>query len=467
MTLTLVRHLGDLAAGGALLGAVVVVWRARHSRLTVALGLAGAAWFAGSLWPSLSFAHRGPLVATLVVTRFDRIPTVWKILIAMAAVDGASTPIANTGWCTVALGVTLVVFAFVGARPTHLARVGGALAAFAGCVFMSLGALRLSQAALDGWPEVGYDLAVIALAATVAGAVVHRPFQRFVVELQQQSPADALADTLRRTFADPTLQVRIGLMDSPIAGPRVTPLMRGNTCVGVLHHEPLVAVEPSTIDGLTRIAGLVCDAELTGRAAQQALDELAASSRLLAEIREQEAAALAGRVRAGALPPLDAAIAVLHEHPIAQHLRTARGDIVSVAEGLVATTLTARGLRDAIAERAAVSPIPVDVHVDLGASALTLRDNVSHALLLVCSEAVTNAIKHARASSIAVRLHLSTSLLELSITDDGQGGADPSGLGLRGVADRVSAFGGHFAVESVAGAGTSVTVTAPSAAVVS
>jgi len=51
--------------------------------------------------------------------------------------------------------------------------------------------------------------------------------------------------------------------------------------------------------------------------------------------------------------------------------------------------------------------------------------------------------------------------MEVTVTDDGSGGADASGSGLRGVADRVEAVGGRLRVASPAGGGTRVTAVVP------
>jgi signal transduction histidine kinase len=51
----------------------------------------------------------------------------------------------------------------------------------------------------------------------------------------------------------------------------------------------------------------------------------------------------------------------------------------------------------------------------------------------------------------------------VSVEDDGAGGADPEGHGLRGLADRLEARGGRIWVESPAGGGTRVTGEIPCA----
>jgi signal transduction histidine kinase len=48
-----------------------------------------------------------------------------------------------------------------------------------------------------------------------------------------------------------------------------------------------------------------------------------------------------------------------------------------------------------------------------------------------------------------------------TIADDGRGGADPSGSGLQGLADRLAARNGRLRVDSPPGAGTTVTASLP------
>jgi signal transduction histidine kinase len=70
-------------------------------------------------------------------------------------------------------------------------------------------------------------------------------------------------------------------------------------------------------------------------------------------------------------------------------------------------------------------------------------------------------VKHAHAEHATVRAGAEGGLLRVEISDDGIGGADPAGNGLVGLADRISALGGHLRVESPKGAGTVVTAMLP------
>jgi len=73
------------------------------------------------------------------------------------------------------------------------------------------------------------------------------------------------------------------------------------------------------------------------------------------------------------------------------------------------------------------------------------------------SEALTNAIKHAAATSLRVRVVTVGDELRVTVADDGAGGACPSrGTGLQGLRARVEALSGTFELRSPRGAGTAL-----------
>ena len=84
---------------------------------------------------------------------------------------------------------------------------------------------------------------------------------------------------------------------------------------------------------------------------------------------------------------------------------------------------------------------------------------VEAAVYFCCLEALQNVAKYAGASKAMVRLHEVDGRLGFEVTDDGRG-FDASntsyGTGLQGMADRLSALGGELTVQSVLGAGTTV-----------
>ena len=79
---------------------------------------------------------------------------------------------------------------------------------------------------------------------------------------------------------------------------------------------------------------------------------------------------------------------------------------------------------------------------------------VEQTAYFVVSEALANAAKHARAGEVRIAVRDEGGLLVVEVADDEVGGADASGSGLRGLADRVAAAAGTLEINSPAGVGT-------------
>lgn len=94
-----------------------------------------------------------------------------------------------------------------------------------------------------------------------------------------------------------------------------------------------------------------------------------------------------------------------------------------------------------------------------------LAPNAELALFRVTQEAVSNALKHGRATSIHVSLARTADGIQLSVTDDGRGpilaGRLKGGLGVPGMRERLRQVGGNIAVASNEGFGTVVTASIP------
>jgi signal transduction histidine kinase len=144
---------------------------------------------------------------------------------------------------------------------------------------------------------------------------------------------------------------------------------------------------------------------------------------------------------------------------IAAGLAGAVTELQELSRGIHPAILTERGLGPALRTLARRSAVPVDLDVTTTAR---FPEPVEIAAYYVASEALANAMKHARASGIEISLTTREDSLQLSIRDDGTGGADPArGSGLAGLTDRVEALGGSIQVHSPAGAGTHITVDLP------
>ncbi len=156
----------------------------------------------------------------------------------------------------------------------------------------------------------------------------------------------------------------------------------------------------------------------------------------------------------------------LADDPDAQHLvagaheqaKQAITELRDLARGIHPVVLTDRGLPAALATLAGASHIPVDLNVDTGERPAAA---VEAAAYFVVAEALTNANKHSGATRAVVRVVRDGPVLRVSVADDGAGGADCDGTGLRGLRRRVEALDGVMAVASPPGGGTVVDVELP------
>jgi signal transduction histidine kinase len=92
-----------------------------------------------------------------------------------------------------------------------------------------------------------------------------------------------------------------------------------------------------------------------------------------------------------------------------------------------------------------------------------LPEQVEATAYYVVAEALANVHKHAGASRIVVRAKTDEHALVIEVIDDGMGGADERGSGLRGLADRVEALGGRLVLSSPSGGGTRLLAEIPRA----
>jgi PAS domain S-box-containing protein len=139
-------------------------------------------------------------------------------------------------------------------------------------------------------------------------------------------------------------------------------------------------------------------------------------------------------------------------------LATGLQDLRELASGLHPSVLSERGFVAALEALALRAPVPVELAAvpDRG-----LPEQVEVAAYYVVAEALANVHKHAGARRVAVRATVDDAALLVEVADDGAGGADPEGEGLRGLLDRVEALGGSLDVDSPPGRGTHVVARLP------
>ncbi|MEZ0066918.1 signal transduction histidine kinase [Streptacidiphilus sp. MAP12-20] len=132
-----------------------------------------------------------------------------------------------------------------------------------------------------------------------------------------------------------------------------------------------------------------------------------------------------------------------------------------LVRGIFPPVLADRGLGEAVRALALDLPLPCETEIDLPER---LDPPVESACYFAVAELVTNAVRHAGASALRIRVARVDGLLRIEVTDDGVGGADPAGgSGLAGVERRLAAFDGILAVSSPPGGPTIVVMEVPCA----
>jgi signal transduction histidine kinase len=134
----------------------------------------------------------------------------------------------------------------------------------------------------------------------------------------------------------------------------------------------------------------------------------------------------------------------------------------AAVSGLRPRLLVEQGLGAALQSLATSSALPITLTYDLQRR---LAFPIEASLYSVATEFVTNAIKHAEATSVTIDVRDDETGLRYSLTDDGHGGADPHiGTGLIGIQHRVALLNGTCTLVSPVGGPTALQVLIPTAA---
>ena len=228
-------------------------------------------------------------------------------------------------------------------------------------------------------------------------------------------------------------------------------------------------------DGVEQRLGDFAELVAQALANADALEQLAASRARIVEAGDKERRRLERNLHDGAQQrlvsvALDLRVvgAQLAKDPEAagELLATARDQLAQgldelreLARGIHPAVLTDRGLGPALESLAVRAPLPIEI-TELPEE--RLAGPVEAAAYYVVAEAITNVAKYAQASHASVSVRRSNGRALVTVADDGVGGADPTrGTGLRGLADRVAALDGVFAVESTPAHGTRVSAEIP------
>jgi len=110
----------------------------------------------------------------------------------------------------------------------------------------------------------------------------------------------------------------------------------------------------------------------------------------------------------------------------------------------------------------------LDIRATTSGPAGRLTPHLEAGLFRIAQEALTNACRHSRASTVRIHLGIGADKVTLAVKDNGVG-FDPAscgepgrdGFGLTGMRERARLLGGHLQIRSTPGAGTRVQVTVP------
>jgi PAS domain S-box-containing protein len=156
---------------------------------------------------------------------------------------------------------------------------------------------------------------------------------------------------------------------------------------------------------------------------------------------------------------------------IARHVRDAIGQTRALARGLSPVTLESEGLASALHEHAMTMErmFGVNCHFDYDTEVVISDHAMATHLFRLAQEAVSNALKHGKATEISIHLRADPGWIYLGVSDNGSGFSvdqtPPStGMGLRIMKFRAGMIGGTLTIERNAQGGVVVICSAPNPA---
>jgi signal transduction histidine kinase len=300
----------------------------------------------------------------------------------------------------------------------------------------------------------------------------------------------ALRDALAEALGDPTLELAYwvpnqdGYVDAEGQPMRVDPAPTGKVAttietegrrVAAIVHDATLAEERDLVQAVGAAAALTLENERLDAELRAHVDELRASrarivtagyterqrlERDLHDGAQQRLMALGINLRlARDLVTSDMQEAATLLDASLEELNQATRELRELARGIHPAVLTDRGLDAALNGLAGRSPVPVELVQTLDER---LPSSVESAVYFVVAEALTNVARYAQAQTVRVTVMRNNGHVDVQVSDDGVGGADPAhGSGLRGLSDRVAALDGRLELTSADGNGTTVRARIP------
>lgn len=308
-----------------------------------------------------------------------------------------------------------------------------------------------------------------------------------LIELQRPLPQRGLRDALAAALGDDSLELglwlpdigrhvsnrgsQLDLVNVENTGNRYATEVRDSDGkpLAVLIHDPALLDDPLRVEAVMGAARLALENERLQAQLLAQLEEVRASRIRIVEAGDQARRRLERDLHDGAQQRLLAlSLAVERARSLSANfgssaladlladvtdqLKMSLAELRELARGIHPALLTDEGLLpavDSIARRAQVPTKIVSIPTERYPVA------VEAAAYYVIAEALTNAARHSAATEILVQVDRDEEWLQIEVSDDGRGGADPThGSGLRGLEDRIVSIGGVLRISSPLGEGT-------------
>jgi len=286
---------------------------------------------------------------------------------------------------------------------------------------------------------------------------------------------DPLADLVFWLPASETYATSAGelVAELPADGRACSEITREGARTAVLLHDPALRERPAPLRDILAAGALSVEIARLRVEVRLQLQEVQASRVRIVEAGYEERRRLERDLHDGAQQrlvslglqirrmqrslPREASILAPALDQIVGEVGSAIRDLRQIAAGVRPARLD-DGLAAALHDLARTLPIPVEVEAPIGRVAASVE---AAAYFVVC-EALTNTVKHASASRVALSATREDGTLHVCVSDDGVGGAQARrGSGLAGLGDRVSAHGGTLVIASPQGGGTRIEVAIP------
>ena len=358
---------------------------------------------------------------------------------------------------------------------------------------VQLALTKLADVGTTSWFQTAMFIVITLVAFAVLVDMLRARLARsavgdLVLALHANPAPEDLRDAIARALGDPSLRVAywlpeqeafVDLEGHPVELPqepaRRTHVVDGSgTPVAALLHDPSLQDNVALLDAVGAAAGLALERARLHAELHARLDELRGTRARILEAAQTERRRLERDLHDGAqqrLVTLGLDLGMLErrlgDDPDARRsLEQARGELErsleelrELARGIHPAVVTGRGLQAALEGLAVRAPVPVRLSVVVPDRP---PEPVEVAVYFMVSECLTNVAKYAHASAARVDVVRTNGELVVEVADDGVGGAaGDNGSGLRGLADRVEALGGHLHVTSPAGDGTRVRAEIP------